>query len=97
MNAVAPGVIKTPMHTPETHSFLAGLHPLRRMGEVREVVEAVLYLESATFVTGEKFARGWGLSRRSLVTLEQLAPVFQLADDCRFSTFASLLRRINCA
>ena len=53
VNAVAPGVIKTPMHPPETHAFLAGLHPLGRMGEVQEVVEAVLYLESAAFVTGE--------------------------------------------
>ena len=53
VNAVAPGVIKTPMHAPETHAALAGLHPLGRMGEVREVVEAVLYLESAAFVTGE--------------------------------------------
>jgi NAD(P)-dependent dehydrogenase (short-subunit alcohol dehydrogenase family) len=52
-NAVAPGVIKTPMHPPETHAFLAGLHPMGRMGEVREIVEAVLYLESAAFVTGE--------------------------------------------
>jgi NAD(P)-dependent dehydrogenase (short-subunit alcohol dehydrogenase family) len=53
VNAVAPGVIKTPMHKPETHAFLAGLHPLGRMGEVREIVEAILYLESAAFVTGE--------------------------------------------
>jgi NAD(P)-dependent dehydrogenase (short-subunit alcohol dehydrogenase family) len=53
VNAVAPGVIKTPMHAPETHAFLAGLHPLGRMGEVEEIVEAVLYLEAATFVTGE--------------------------------------------
>ena len=53
VNAVAPGVIKTPMHAPETHAALAGLHPLGRMGEVGEVVEAVLYLESAAFVTGE--------------------------------------------
>ncbi len=53
VNAVAPGIIKTPMHAPETHAFLAGLHPLGRLGEVREVVEAVLYLESASFVTGE--------------------------------------------
>ncbi|HEX3599426.1 MAG TPA: SDR family oxidoreductase, partial [Lacipirellulaceae bacterium] len=53
VNAVAPGVIKTPMHPPETHAFLAGLHPMGRMGEIREVVEAVLYLESAGFVTGE--------------------------------------------
>jgi NAD(P)-dependent dehydrogenase (short-subunit alcohol dehydrogenase family) len=53
VNAVAPGVIKTPMHPPETHDFLAHLHPLGRMGEVQEVVDAVLYLESAAFVTGE--------------------------------------------
>jgi NAD(P)-dependent dehydrogenase (short-subunit alcohol dehydrogenase family) len=53
VNAVAPGVIKTPMHPPQTHASLAGLHPLGRMGEVREVVEAALYLESAAFVTGE--------------------------------------------
>jgi NAD(P)-dependent dehydrogenase (short-subunit alcohol dehydrogenase family) len=53
VNAIAPGIIKTPMHQPETHAFLAGLHPLGRMGEVQEVVEAVLYLESAAFVTGE--------------------------------------------
>ncbi len=53
VNAVAPGVIKTPMHAPETHAALAGLHPLGRMGEIPEIVDAVLYLESATFVTGE--------------------------------------------
>jgi NAD(P)-dependent dehydrogenase (short-subunit alcohol dehydrogenase family) len=53
VNAVAPGVIKTPMHKPETHAFLAGLHPVGRMGTVQEVVDAVLYLESAPFVTGE--------------------------------------------
>jgi NAD(P)-dependent dehydrogenase (short-subunit alcohol dehydrogenase family) len=53
VNAVAPGIIKTPMHKPETHAALAGLHPMGRMGEVGEVVEAVLYLESAGFVTGE--------------------------------------------
>jgi len=53
VNAVAPGVIKTPMHKPETHAFLAGLHPTGRMGEVQEIVDAVLYLESAGFVTGE--------------------------------------------
>jgi NAD(P)-dependent dehydrogenase (short-subunit alcohol dehydrogenase family) len=46
-------VIKTPMHSPETHAFLLGLHPLRRMGEIREVVEAVLFLDSAAFVTVE--------------------------------------------
>lgn len=52
VNAVAPGVIKTPMHPPETHAALAGLHPLGRMGEIQDIVDAVLYLENASFVTG---------------------------------------------
>ncbi|HWX60119.1 SDR family NAD(P)-dependent oxidoreductase [Bradyrhizobium sp.] len=53
VNAVAPGVIKTPMHPVETHAQLAKLHPLGRMGEISEIVDAILYLESAGFVTGE--------------------------------------------
>jgi NAD(P)-dependent dehydrogenase (short-subunit alcohol dehydrogenase family) len=53
VNAVSPGVIKTPMHAPETHEFLANLHPVGRMGEVRDIVDAILFLESASFVTGE--------------------------------------------
>jgi NAD(P)-dependent dehydrogenase (short-subunit alcohol dehydrogenase family) len=53
VNAVSPGVIKTPMHSPETHETLATLHPMGRMGEIRDIVDAVLYLESAGFVTGE--------------------------------------------
>jgi len=53
VNAVSPGIIKTPMHQVETHGFFATLHPMGRMGAVAEVVEAVLYLETAVFVTGE--------------------------------------------
>lgn len=53
VNAVRPGVIKTPMHAPETHDFLAALHPMGRMGEISDIVDAVLYLERAGFVTGE--------------------------------------------
>ena len=53
VNAVAPGIIKTPMHTPESHEFLANLHPVGRMGETKDIVDAVLFLESAPFVTGE--------------------------------------------
>lgn len=53
VNAVSPGVIKTPMHTPETHDFLSALHPVGRMGDISDIVEAVLYLEGAGFVTGE--------------------------------------------
>ena len=53
VNAVAPGIINTPMHAPATHEFLAALHPVGRMGEVHEIVDAILYLEKASFVTGE--------------------------------------------
>ncbi|WP_406083424.1 SDR family NAD(P)-dependent oxidoreductase [Streptomyces virginiae] len=52
-NAVALGVVKTPMHSEEHHAALAGLHPLGRMGEVSDIVDAVVYLENAPFVTGE--------------------------------------------
>lgn len=52
-NAVSPGIIKTPMHAEETHEWLAALHPGGKMGEVDDIVQAVLYLESAGFVTGE--------------------------------------------
>ncbi|MGY6024762.1 SDR family NAD(P)-dependent oxidoreductase [Streptomyces spinosirectus] len=50
-NAVALGIIRTPMHPGEDEA-LARKHPLGRMGEVGDVVEAVLYLETASFVTG---------------------------------------------
>ena len=53
VNAVSPGIVKTPMHQPETHDSLAALHPMKRMGEIHDIVDAVLYLESAGFVTGE--------------------------------------------
>jgi len=53
VNAVAPGIIKTPMHAPETHDFLSKLHPVGRMGDIQDIVNAVLYLEDADFVTGE--------------------------------------------
>jgi len=53
VNAVSPGIIKTPMHPQETHAALSTLQPMGRMGEIRDIVDAVLYLESASFVTGE--------------------------------------------
>ncbi|MFF3916487.1 SDR family NAD(P)-dependent oxidoreductase [Streptomyces sp. NPDC001852] len=52
-NAVALGVIKTPMHSDDSPETLAALHPLGRMGEVSDIVDAVVYLENAPFVTGE--------------------------------------------
>jgi NAD(P)-dependent dehydrogenase (short-subunit alcohol dehydrogenase family) len=53
VNAVAPGTIKTPMHSVEEYAQLAALHPVGRLGEVSDVVDAILYLEAASFVTGE--------------------------------------------
>jgi NAD(P)-dependent dehydrogenase (short-subunit alcohol dehydrogenase family) len=53
VNAVSPGVIKTSMHPVETHEALGNLHPVRRMGEISDIVDAILYLESASYVTGE--------------------------------------------
>lgn len=53
VNAVSPGIIKTPMHPVEAHPFLASLHPMGRMGETSDIVDAVMYLEGANFVTGE--------------------------------------------
>jgi NAD(P)-dependent dehydrogenase (short-subunit alcohol dehydrogenase family) len=52
-NAVSPGIIRTPMHAPETHAWLSALHPVGRMGDIQDIVDAVLYLEGAAFVTGE--------------------------------------------
>ena len=41
------------MHDESTHEALAKMHPVGRIGEVDDVVDAVLYLENARFVTGE--------------------------------------------
>ena len=53
VNAVAPGIIKSPMHPASTHDALGALHPVGHMGEMSDIVEAILYLEGAKFVTGE--------------------------------------------
>jgi NAD(P)-dependent dehydrogenase (short-subunit alcohol dehydrogenase family) len=53
VNSVALGVIKTPMHKPETYESLKGSNPVGRLGEIKEVVDAVLFLTEATFTTGE--------------------------------------------
>jgi len=53
VNAVSPGNIKTPMHSVEEYAQLAALHPVSRLGEISDIVDAILYLESADFVTGE--------------------------------------------
>ena len=53
VNAVSLGVIETPAHDPASYTDLAPLHPLGRVGETSDVVDAILYLERAGFVTGE--------------------------------------------
>src|ERR1700760_1373399 len=53
VNAVALGVIRTPVHDPASYEGMEALHPLGRLGEISDVVEGILYLERASFVTGE--------------------------------------------
>jgi NAD(P)-dependent dehydrogenase (short-subunit alcohol dehydrogenase family) len=52
-NTVSPGNVNTPMHVKDDHAALAKFHPLGRIGEISDVVDAILYLQNATFVTGE--------------------------------------------
>lgn len=53
VNAVSPGVIRTPMHAPDSYEQLDALHPIGRVGEISDIVAAVRYLESAPFMSGE--------------------------------------------
>ena len=53
VNAVALGIIRTPMHAADDYPALATLNPQQRIGELDDVVDAVLYLQRAGFVTGE--------------------------------------------
>src|SRR3954469_4936941 len=53
VNAVAPGNIKTPMHAPEIHEALRAFNPIGRIGETTDVADAILFLDSAPFITGE--------------------------------------------
>ena len=51
-NAVSLGVIENPVYDPASYEGMAQLHPLGRIGQVSDVVEGILYLEQASFVTG---------------------------------------------
>ena len=51
-NAVAPGIIQTPVHPPAEYAGLGPGIPLGRVGQVSDVVGGVLYLESAPYVSG---------------------------------------------
>lgn len=54
VNSVAPGIIKTPIHgrSDDQWEELNGMQPLGRVGEVKDIVDAVVYLADASFVTG---------------------------------------------
>jgi NAD(P)-dependent dehydrogenase (short-subunit alcohol dehydrogenase family) len=54
VNAVSPGIIQTPMHPVNSYSELGDrLPPLGRVGQVSDVVDAILFLESSPYITGE--------------------------------------------
>jgi NAD(P)-dependent dehydrogenase (short-subunit alcohol dehydrogenase family) len=53
VNAVAPGIVDTPMHKDDPVAFLRTLQPMGRLSSVRDIVNAVLYLTDAEQVTGE--------------------------------------------
>jgi NAD(P)-dependent dehydrogenase (short-subunit alcohol dehydrogenase family) len=53
VNAVAPGVVNTSLLPPEMRGMLTAMQPFGRMAETHDIVEAVLYLEQAPFITGE--------------------------------------------
>lgn len=62
VNAVAPGIVDTPMHDPASRAFLNGLQPAGRIGRIEEIAEAVLYLSEAGFTTGVVLPVDGGMS-----------------------------------
>ena len=53
VNAVAPGEVDTPLHKNDSKDFLRTLQPMGRISEVKDVVDAIVYLTEAEQVTGE--------------------------------------------
>jgi NAD(P)-dependent dehydrogenase (short-subunit alcohol dehydrogenase family) len=53
VNAVAPGIVDTPMHKNDPKEFLKSLSPLGRIADAQDIADAVLYLTEARQVTGE--------------------------------------------
>jgi NAD(P)-dependent dehydrogenase (short-subunit alcohol dehydrogenase family) len=53
VNAVAPGIVDTPMHKGDPVDFLKSLQPMGRISTVKDIVDAILYLTEAGQVTGE--------------------------------------------
>jgi len=54
VNAVSPGIIQTPVYPADSYEGLGDrLPPLGRVGQVSDVVDAILFLESSPYITGE--------------------------------------------
>ena len=53
VNTISPGVVDTPMHANDDPEALKKLHPIHRLVQVSEIVDALLYLQSAPMVNGE--------------------------------------------
>src|SRR5258706_7482887 len=53
VNTISPGVVDTPMHANDDHEMLKKLHPVPRLVQISEIVDALLYLQSAPMVNGE--------------------------------------------
>ena len=54
VNAVSPGIIQTPMHPADSYNDLGDLlPPLGRVGQISDVVDGILFLEAAPYITGE--------------------------------------------
>src|SRR5438552_6353239 len=53
VNTISPGVVDTPMHANDDHEFLKKLHPIPRLVQISEIVDALFYLQSAPMVNGE--------------------------------------------
>jgi len=52
-NAVAPGVVDTPMHKNTPKDFMKTLSPMGTISDAKEIAEAVVYVTEARHVTGE--------------------------------------------
>ncbi|MDI7865264.1 SDR family oxidoreductase [Rhizobiaceae bacterium n13] len=53
VNAVAPGIVDTPMHAKDPKDFLKSLSPMGTITSVQEIVNGVVYLAESANITGE--------------------------------------------
>ncbi len=66
VNAVSPGIIKTPMHPTETHAALDAMHPIGHMGDINDIVQGRALSRIRTLRDGRDSARGRWSKRRQL-------------------------------